>query len=294
MFFTKYKYSKAKLLQWVGLASSSYYYRVKGTRKGNKPSKYTFNKLQGWVKEETVIESIKEILSRPFIDCGYHIMTAYLRRQGYLINPKKVYRIMKQAKLLKHRVPRNHTGKKFVRFRRVETTRPFECLEMDIKVVWIPHTGKNAYLLSIMDVHSRRILKGYFSYTIKQNQVIELVSSLLEDYHYPENIVIRSDNGSQFIANKLREYLKVVGIDQEFTHIATPEENAHIEAYHGILKRDLFDKYEYFTFGEVELLIKKYVSFYNNERLHGMLGKITPMEKWNMDKHLILRKKEVA
>ena len=150
------------------------------------------------------------------------------------------------------------------------------------------------YLLSIMDVHSRRILKDYFSYTIKKNQVIELVSSLLEDYHYPENIVIRSDNGSQFIANKLREYLKVVGINQEFTHVATPEENAHIEAYHGILKRDLFDRYEYFTFGEVELLIKKYVSFYNNERLLGMLGKITPMEKWNMDKHLILRKKEVA
>ena len=201
---------------------------------------------------------------------------------------------MKQTKLLQQQVPRNHTGKKYVKFRKVETTRPFECLEMDIKVVWIPHTGKNAYLLSIMDVHTRRILKDYFSYTIKQDQVIDLMSSLLEDYHYPENIVIRSDNGSQFIANKLREYLKIVGIDQEFTHVATPEENAHIEAYHGILKRDLFDKYEYFTFGEAELLIKKYIYFYNNERLHGLLGKITPMEKWNMDKHLILRKKEVA
>src|SRR5699024_5043790 len=72
-FYAKYKYSKAKLLQWVGLASSSYYYRPKGTRKGNRPSKYTLNELHGWVKEETVIESIKEVLSRPFIDCGYHI-----------------------------------------------------------------------------------------------------------------------------------------------------------------------------------------------------------------------------
>ena len=106
--------------------------------------------------------------------------------------------------------------------------------------------------------------------------------------------MIRSDNGSQFIANKLREYLQLVGIDQEFTHVATPEENAHIEAYHGTLKRDLFDKYEYFTFGQVERLIKDYVTFYNNERLHGLLGKITPMEKWNMDKHLIMRKKEIA
>lgn len=78
------------------------------------------------------------------------------------------------------------------------------------------------------------------------------------------------------------------GIDQEFTHVATPEENTHIEAYHGTLKRDLFDQYEYFSFGQVEQLIKDYVAFYNNERLHGLLGKITPMEKWNMDKHLII------
>src|SRR5690625_7987369 len=96
---------------------------------------------------------------------------------------------------------------------------------MYIKVVWLPQAGKNAYLLSILDVHSRRVLKDYFSYTIKQNQVIELISNLLEDFQDPENVVIRNDNGSQFIANKLREYLKIIGIDQEFTHIATTDEN---------------------------------------------------------------------
>lgn len=81
----------------MGLASSSYYYRPKGTRKGNRPSKYTLNELHGWVKEETVIESIKEVWSRPFKDCGYHIMTAYLQQGGYIINHKKVYRIMDQT-----------------------------------------------------------------------------------------------------------------------------------------------------------------------------------------------------
>ena len=44
-----------------------------------------------------------------------------------------------------------------------------------------------------IDVHTRRILKDHFSYTIKQEQVIELISSLLEDCFYPESIVIRSD-----------------------------------------------------------------------------------------------------
>jgi len=106
-------------------------------------------------------------------------------------------------------------------------------------------------------------------------------------YQYPENIVIRSDNGSQFIAKNVREYLGLIGVDQEFTHIATPEENAHVEAYHGILRKEVFQRFEYRTFGEIEKILKEYVLFYNQERLHGLLGRITPMEKWEADKHLI-------
>jgi putative transposase len=93
---------------------------------------------------------------------------------------------------------------------------------MDIKMVWIPSVGKNAYLISVIDVHTRRILKDYFSFNIKRNDVIALLSELFEDYDYPESVVIRSDNGSPFIARKVREYLGVIAVQQEFTHIATP------------------------------------------------------------------------
>ena len=86
----------------------------------------------------------------------------------------------------------------------------------------------------------------------------------------------------------------MLGVSQEFTHIATPEENAHIEAYHGTLKREIFTKFEYFTFGQIEKILKKYVVFYNQTRIHGLLGKITPMEKWEIDKNMILNKKIVA
>jgi len=79
----------------------SYYYKPTGCEKGNKPSRYTFNKITGWVEEQTVVESIKAVLSRPFLDCGYHLMTEYLRRDGYVINHKKVYRIVDYTKLLK-------------------------------------------------------------------------------------------------------------------------------------------------------------------------------------------------
>jgi len=280
----------------VGMIPSSYYRVPSLGRKGNKASLYTHHQAKGWVTQEAVIESVKKILEHEFIDCGYRLMSAYLKRDGYQINHKKLYRIMKEQGLLKleKRINRSGSGRKFVKFRKVITTRPFECLEMDIKMVWIPKAGKNAYLLSIIDVHTRKILKDYFSFSIKQDKVIGFLSEVFLEYQYPESVVIRSDNGSQFIAKSVREYLGLIGVQQEFTHVATPEENAHIEAYHGILKKEVFNRVDYRTFGEIEIILKRYVEFYNNIRLHGLLGRITPMEKWNQDKHLILMKNLVA
>jgi putative transposase len=280
----------------VGMVHSGYYRTPSLGKKGNKPSEYTYHQTRGKLSQESVIESVKQILSHEFIDCGYRLMTSYLKRDGYQINHKKLYRIMKEEGLLKleKRIKRSGSGRKFVKFRKVNTSRPFECLEMDIKMVWIPKAGKNAYLLSIIDVHTRKILKDYFSFSIKQDKVITFLSEVFLDYQYPENVVIRSDNGSQFIAKSVREYLGLIGVQQEFTHVATPEENAHIEAYHGILKKEVFTRVDYRTFGEIEIILKRYVDFYNNTRLHGLLGRITPMEKWNQDKHLILMKNLTA
>jgi transposase InsO family protein len=169
-----------------------------------------------------------------------------------------MYRIMKEAKLLKieDRIDRSGSGCKFVKFRKVKTTKPFDCLEMVIKMVWTLSAGKNAYLLSVIDVHTQRILIDLFAFSIKQAQVITVLSELLMNFQYPNNIVIRSGNGSgngsQFIAKNVREYLGLISVVQEFTHIATPEENAHIEAYHGILKKEVFQRFEYRSFGEIE------------------------------------------
>jgi len=292
----RYKISKTKIIDMIGMVHSSYYRTPSLGKKGNKASELTYNKTEGWVSQETVLLAVKAFLGHEFIDCGYRLMASYLKRDGYVINHKKLYRIMGEAGLLKleNRINRGGSGRKFVKFRKVVTSRPFECLEMDIKMVWIPDTGKNAYLLSIIDVHTRRILKDYFSFSIKQDKVIAFLSQVLQDYQHPKSVVVRSDNGSQFIAINVREYLEMIGVEQEFTHVATPEENAHIEAYHGILKKEVFERVDYRSFGEIETILKRYVVFYNNIRLHGLLGRITPMDKWNLDEHLILMRKLTA
>jgi putative transposase len=293
---SKYHLNIAELCKWAGISESSYHYQASGGRRGAQPSSTTTHSLKGKVLEKELVADIKKLLGHEFIDCGYRIMTEYLKKEGYQINHKKVYRIMDTYGLLKPsaRIKRGNGVRKFVKFRKVKTSRPLECLEMDIKMVWIPKQGKNAYLLSVIDVHTRKILADLFAFTIKQKQVIELLGSLFETYGTTINIVIRSDNGSQFIATSVREYLGMLGVEQEFTHVATPEENAHIESYHGILKRDVFDRFEYHNFGEIEQILKRYVEFYNSVRIHGLLGKITPNEKWEQDKHLIHYAKKVA
>ena len=79
-----------------------------------------------------------------------------------------------------------------------------------------------------------------------------LVVRIVHALSYLDNVVIKSDNGSHFITKGVKEYLGLIGIDQEFTHLVTPEENAHIEAYHGILKKEVFQRFEYRIFREIE------------------------------------------
>lgn len=285
--------SLRKLLAYVGLSQSSYFYKPQANaRKGRRPDLLTWHNERGWLTETDVLESIRKLLGHEFIDCGYQIMTCYLKREGYRINHKKVYRIMRTAGLLKPnlRIRAKGGGRKFVQFRKVITTHPMECLEMDIKLVWLPDRRKNAYLLSVIDVHTRKILDYTLSMSIKKKEVIELLGKIFMQYPTAQSMIIRSDNGSQFIAHKVREYISSQGFDQEFTHVATPEENAHIEAYHGTLKRDLIERFEYRHFGGFESILKRYVKFYNTFRVHGMLGKITPQQKWDQDIHLLFEK----
>jgi putative transposase len=93
----------------VGMVESSYYRVPSNGKKGNKPSVLTYHNTKGYIYQEEVLASVKKILSHEFIDCGYRLMTSYLKKDGYLINHKKLYRIMKEAGMLEleHRINRS-------------------------------------------------------------------------------------------------------------------------------------------------------------------------------------------
>ncbi|REK05669.1 MAG: hypothetical protein DWQ39_04455 [Bacteroidetes bacterium] len=95
-----------------------------------------------------------------------------------------------------------------------------------------------------------------------------------------KSVTIRNDNGSQFIAHKVRGYLKQLEARQEFTHVATPEENSYIESFHSIMQRELIDRHQFDSYYECKLHMEKYMWWYNYYRKHQQIGNVTPSKKW--------------
>ena len=259
----------------VSLERSSYYYETSGAKRGRGPTQSVL--FEGnWVGNETLIPRIKELLSHEFLDYGYIKITKQLNQEGYLVNKKKIYRLMKRDNLLKPQRIKSSGKRNFIKFRKPQAIKPLHYFEMDIKYIYIHAERRNAYLLSVIDVFSRKVVGHLFSRSIRKKHVIDLWQKLKPDLPDFKSITVRSDNGSQFIANDVRGFFYYHGLYQEFTNVATPEDDGHIEAFHSILQREFLDRNEYNTFNEMKDAIRRYMKCYNQERLHGSLNYKTP------------------
>src|ERR1041384_3845430 len=270
-----------QLVNWLSIPRSVYYYQPKVNKRGPKPSLFTLKADGSKVCNTQVVEDIKAILTEPFVMYGYENVTKELKLgYHYIINKKKVYRIMDEQKLLLGKVIRTSGKRQFVQHRKINASKPMEHLCLDIKYVWIHGEKRHYYLLSIMDVYSRRILAWILQKSIRKMDVINLFRQLNQQYGI-KDVFVRNDNGSQFIANDVKRYLQSVEAKQEFTHIATPQENSYIEAFHSILQRDVIDRFIFQSGYEAKITLVDYFLFYNNKRRHRQLGFIPPMQKWN-------------
>jgi hypothetical protein len=96
-----------------------------------------------------------------------------------------------------------------------------------------------------------------------------------------EGIIIRNDNGSQFLAHNVRQYLHGKNITQEFTHIATPEENAYIESFHSNISRELLNRCWLESLFHARMKIREYYRVYNYKRKHRALRRKSPYQYLN-------------
>ena len=91
-----------------------------------------------------------------------------------------------------------------------------------------------------------------------------------------ENITLRNDKASQFIAEVVRQFLKDKGDNQEFTNVATPEENAYIETLPCKVQREVIERFEFESIYHAQMIFNRYNNWYSNHRKHGALGRKSP------------------
>jgi putative transposase len=262
------------------MSKSSYYYHCSTGRRGRKASTHTQLTDGSLISNESVVIAIRFILAEEFVCFGYDKTTDDLRDNGFIINPKKTYRLMKEHRLLCGTVIKSTGSKRrFIQWRVQQAIKPMEQLCMDIKYVHIHGQKRNALLLTVLDVYSRSIIGQVLWWRIRKENVIWLLHQILQ-HHPVKGITLRNDNGSQFIAGAVREYLEEKEVVQEFIHVSTPQENSFIEAYHSIIDRELLQPRQFDTIEETVQTFQRWREFYNNRRLHGSLGNKTPAYIW--------------
>lgn len=263
------------------MPSSSYYYHRQGGKRGRKPSTHTHLLDGSIISNDSVVLGIRFILAEEFVCFGYAKITDDLRANDFIINGKKTYRLMKQHKLLCGTIIKTNMGKRqFVSWRVQQAHSPMEQLCMDIKYIHIHGQKRNGLLLTVLDVYTRSIVGQVLWWQMRKENVIWLLHQIFKQ-HQVGGITLRNDNGSQFIAHAVRDYLKDRGVAQEFIHVATPEENSFIEAYHSIVEREVVQPRQFEDIQTAIETFNRWEIFYNNRRLHGSLGNRSPKQQWN-------------
>ena len=226
--------------------------------------------------EKVLVERLRE-LARAHPRYGYRRITALLRREGRRVNRKRVHRLWKREGL---RVVQRS------RKRRRLGTSAGSCVRRraeGVNQVWSydfvwdqTADGRMLKILPVVDEFSRECLAIVVARSIRAVDVVQVLERLIEERGAPE--FIRSDNGPEFIAEAVREFLRERGLKTLFIAPGSPWENAYSESFNSRF-RDEFLNLELFTsVTEALVLSEEYRRGYNEDRPHSALGYLTPSE----------------
>jgi len=130
--------------------------------------------------------------------------------------------------------------------------------------------GRKIRMLTMIDEFSRSCLAVHCARHIGANEVIEQLSSAMVVHGIPEHI--RSDNGPEFVANRLREWLAEIGVKTAYITPGSPWEKGYCESLNGTLRDNLLNGEIFYGVKEAQALVDQWVAHYNTERPHSALG----------------------
>ena len=285
-----------RMLHLLGIPESTYYRKrsmihLKRGRKNSQTTCLSVGNDIVRIPDTQILLVIEELLEREFVCYGYRKVTKYLQRSGYIINRKKVFRLMKENDLLNHtynyRSPARRVADPIV-----TVNAPNEIWEMDIKYIYIQGENRTTYFFAMIDCFTREVVGKYLGYHCTSDDVKKAMDFAFLDRGIERisHVRIRSDNGTQFVSRTVELFLSSSNIAHERIHPATPREDAHIESFNSILEKEVIRRFEFSSFEDAENTISRFIEFYNNERLHSAIDYKAPKEVYEEWKESIIEK----
>ena len=220
--------------------------------------------------EEALREDVVK-LARRFGRYGYRMVTGMLRAEGWWVNHKREERIWRQEGL---KVPRKQPkrGRIWLNDGSCIRLRPLyrhHVWSYDF-VADRTHDGRPLKMLTVLDEYSRECLAIVVARRLKSDDVLETLTELFAEHGPPAHI--RSDNGPEFTAEVVRDWLKQVGVKTLFIEPGSPWENGYNESFNGTLREELLKREIFYTVKEAKVLIEQWRREYNTIRPHSSLG----------------------
>ena len=200
---------------------------------------------------------------------------AILNETGWIVNIKKIRRIMKKydLKVRYHKVFKKNMNKKRIE----ENVRP-NLLKRDFNseyinqkwstdVTYIIHNGRRAYLSSIMDLYTRNIIAYRISYRNDNKLVMDTLNEAKKKQKDVYGVILHSDQGFQYTSDEYKAICQANGIRISMSPKGSPVDNSPIESFHSSLKRETLRSYHITSLKEYIALVKDWILFYNTNRI---------------------------
>jgi len=252
------KVSERRICKALGVNRNTLRYE---TKKGEKDAEI----------REKVIATVKE-----YGRVGYRMVTNILRNQGFLVNHKRVERIWREEglKLPKKQRKRRRLWLNDGSCLRLRAEQPNHVWSYDF-VEDKTQNGRKIRILNIIDEFTHECLASVPRRSWKNTAVMEVLADLFFKKGMPE--YLRSDNGSEFSNNQIKAWLAKMGVITAFIEPGSPWENGFCESFNSRMRDEFLNGDIFETLKECEVLLSRWVRYYNEIRPHSSLGGKPPM-----------------
>jgi putative transposase len=224
------------------------------------------------LRERQMIERLR-VISEKHPRYGYRRIAALLRREGWSVGKRHIQRLRRQEGL---RVP--PTKRKTIRRGR-STGLPTKATHRGHVWTWdfiadATVRGGALRMLTFLDEHTRECHVLRADRALRSTDVLEWLQKAIEQHGAPE--YLRSDNGSEFIARIVQQWLAENRVKTIYIDPGSPWQNGFVESFHGRFRDECLNREQLWTLTEARVVIEDYRREYNQFQPHSKLGYQSP------------------